>query len=340
MTDPKKKRTQKDVARLAGISQAIVSHVVNQTDKAIPAETRARVLRAKDELGYTPNKAARSLRTQKTFAIACLVPDITNPFFPAFLRGVQEVADRQGYDLIIYDAHELGEKEAHYLRALAGGHVDGAIVVLHHTNGALLPPLLDKGLHLVSLEPGRPEPFSVGHDTVYVDNILASKTAVTYLISLGHTRIGMLAGTEGTPPHHSRLEGYRSALADQDILFQNTLIRGGDYSEKSGYQEMVALLSAPVLPTAVFAANDLMAIGAIQAVQDGGLNVPGDIAILGFDDIPAARLVHPSLTTVTQFQENIGMCAAGLLFDRLRGKSPEGVQSVEMPFEIVIREST
>jgi LacI family transcriptional regulator len=340
MANSRKKLTQKDVARLAGVSQALVSHVVNETDKAIPEATRQRVLKAMDELGYTPNKAARSLRAQKSYTIACIVPDITNAFYPAFLRGIQSVADPKGYDLIIYDSHSSETKELHYLRALGCGHVDGAIAVLFHRDAQIISDLVDEGLHLVTLEGGRPEPDTRLHDVIYVDNRSASRAAVAYLIDRGHTRIGMLSGTKGTPPQRRRLQGYQQALADNVLSFDDLLVRNGDYTEMGGYAEMQALLSLPVVPSAVFAANDLMAIGAMTAVKEHGLCIPQDIAIIGFDDIPAARLVYPRLTTVAQFQQKIGQRAAALLFERLCGTAPEQVQSVEMPFEIIVREST
>jgi LacI family transcriptional regulator len=340
MADSKKKLTQKDVAGLAGVSQAIVSHVVNETDKAIPEATRQRVLKAMDELGYTPNRAARSLRAQKNYSIACIIPDITNAFFPPFLRGIQFVADPHDYDLIIYDSYTSEAKELRYVRSLGCRHVDGAVAVLFHRNAQMINDLLDQGFHLVTLEQGRPQPDTFQHDVVYVDDVSAARKAVTYLIQLGHTRIGILSGTDGTPPQRNRLKGYRQALADHGLIFDDIYVRNGDYTENGGYAEMQALLAVPVRPSAVFAANDLMAIGAMLAAQNDGLRVPEDIAVMGFDDIPAARLVHPTLTTIAQFQDKIGQRAAELLFDRISGKAPEQAQTVEMPFEIIIREST
>ena len=340
MADPHKKLTQKEVARLAGVSQAIVSHVVNQTGKSIPEETRQRVLDAMEELGYTPNKAARSLRTQKSYTIACIVPDLTNTFFPPFLRGVQSVADLHDYDLIIYDSHTSAVKEHRYVKSLGCGHVDGAVASLFHRDQDLVDAMLARGVHLVTLERGCPQSGTRQHDVVYVDNITASRAAVAYLIKLGHTRIGILSGTLGTPPQRSRLEGYRQELKAHALDVDETYVRNGDYTEASGYAEMQALLSLPDRPTAVFAANDLMAVGAMSAVQNQGLRIPQDIAIIGFDDIPAARLVSPALTTVRQFQDQIGQRAASLLFDRLCDKASQDFQFVEMPFEIIVREST
>jgi LacI family transcriptional regulator len=340
MVNSYKKLTQKEVARLAGVSQAIVSHVVNQTGKSIPEETRQRVLDAMEELGYTPNKAARSLRTQKTYTIACIVPDLTNTFFPPFLRGVQSVADLHDYDLIIYDSHTSAVKERRYVKSLSCGQVDGAVASLFHRDPGLVEAMLARGVHLVTMERGRPQPGNRQHDVVYVDDVAASRAAVTHLLQLGHTRIAMLAGTQGTPPRKSRLAGYRQELAAHALNIDENYIRNGDFTEESGYAEMQVLLSMPDQPSAVFAVNDLMAVGAMSAAQNQGLRIPQDIAFIGFDDIPAARLVRPALTTVRQFQDQIGHQAASLLFDRLGGKAPQEVQFVEMPFEIIMREST
>jgi LacI family transcriptional regulator len=150
----------------------------------------------------------------------------------------------------------------------------------------------------------------------------------------------MLAGTEGTPPHQRRLQGYRQALELHQLKYDPHLVRNGDYTETTGYSEMEALLALANRPTAIFAANDLMAIGAIFAVQNAGLRVPEDVAVMGFDDIPAAHLVRPQLTTVRQFQERTGQQAAELLFQRLRRSVPDEVHAIEMPYEIMIREST
>jgi LacI family transcriptional regulator len=214
------------------------------------------------------------------------------------------------------------------------------VAVLFHRDDEIVADLLEKGLHLVTFEGECPQPGKWRHDIVYVDNVSAARAAVAHLIARGHTRIGMLTGTEGTPPQRRRLQGYREALADHNIRFDHALVRQGDFTEKTGYQEMAVLLALPELPSAVFAANDLMAIGAMLAVQNAGLRVPQDVAIMGFDDIPAASLVRPQLTTVRQFQQATGQRAAQLLFEHLCGHAPQENRAIEMPFEIVERAST
>jgi LacI family transcriptional regulator len=331
--------TQADVAKLAGVSQSTVSQVLNRNDIAIPKETRQRVMNAVDQLGYVPNKPAQSLRTQKTYAIASIIPDITNPFYPAFQRGIQSVTSQHNYDLIVYDTEEKEENEKRSLRSLIHAGVDGAIVVLFHHGVEHLRPLNKQNIHIVILG-GRPiSEEELLLDTLYVDNIALAKTSVLYLIEKGHTRIGMIAGLENTPPRQNRIRGFCEALAEHNLPLDEILIQDGDFTETGGYQGMKKLLKLNPRPTAVFAANDLMALGAMMAIREAKLNIPNDIALIGIDDIPAAKLVHPPLTTISQMQENIGRKAAEMIFERIAGTVPEKPRLVEMPFELIIRES-
>jgi LacI family transcriptional regulator len=178
-----------------------------------------------------------------------------------------------------------------------------------------------------------------GIDMLIVDNASAARAAVGYLIDRGHTRIGMVAGIVGTPPREGRVEGYRQALADHHIPLDEILIRAGDFTEAGGYEGMQELLKLSPRPTVVFAANDLMAMGALVALREAGIRVPDQMAIVGFDDIPAARLVHPPLTTVAQFPERLGKRAAEMLFERLGGTAPrEGRRDIR-ECELIIRET-
>ena len=336
-TIPKKRPTQADVAALAGVSQPAVSSVINDSDIAIPEVTRQRILNAMDELGYVRNQSARSLRTSKTHTIATIIPDIGNPYYPAFQRGIQDVTRQHDYDLILYNTDELESEEKRCLRSLEERQVDGAIVVLFHHDYEALRPLLDKGIAIVSLGP-----HDVGEltlDAIYIDNATAAFKAVNYLADKGHARIGMLAGSDETPPRMSRIEGYQLALDRHHLPLDETIIRGGGFTEHGGYESMKKLLRLSPRVTAVFAANDLMAIGAIKAIREAGLAIPDDIAIVGFDDIPAASLISPPLTTVNQFTQQIGQRAAELLFERLNGTVTGNGRVVEMPFELIIRES-
>jgi LacI family transcriptional regulator len=335
----KKRPTQADVARRANVSQALVSYVLNDTSPvSVPPETRQRILEAMTELGYVPNLTARSLRTNKTYTIAGIIPDITNPFYPAFERGIQDVADRQGYNLIMYNTDGTAEKEQKCLNSLRQGRVDGVIAVLFHLSAKDLFPLLEMNIAVVRFEATLKRAGAYPLDNLYVDNVAAAHTAVSYLIKQGHNYIGMIAGQRG--PADYRVQGYYQALRDHGLPLDEALIQRGAFAEAGGYQSMHALLQLSPRPTAVFAANDLMAMGALLALREATLQVPDDVAVMGFDDIPTAKLVHPPLTTVTQFQQRLGRRAAEMLFERLDGSAAEVGRCEEMPYSLIIREST
>lgn len=334
-----RRATQADVAKLAGVSQSAVSQALNRHDSAIPEETRRRVLAAAEQLGYVPNKFAQGLRTKKTYTIASIIPDITNPYYPAFQRGIQSVTSQFNYDLIIYDTEEKEDNEKRSLLSLERAGVDGAIVTLFYLGTEHLRPLIKQNIPVVLLHsrPGPEEDLII--DWIFVDNVSMAKASVSYLIKKGHTRIGMIAGLEGTPPRQNRIRGFFEALSEHNLPMDEVLIQDGDFTEKGGYQGMNKLLKLALRPTAVFAANDLMALGAMTAIRESKLRIPEDIALIGIDDIPAAKLVYPPLTTCTQNQENIGRRAAEMLFERINGIAPDKPRLVEMPFELIIRES-
>lgn len=333
--------TQVDVARLASVSQAMVSYVLaGKSPISIPEETRQRVLRAVEELGYVPNGTARSLRTRRTSTLGVVVPDITNPFYPAFERGVEVAAEERGYDLIVYNTDGRPEKERKSLLSLRQGRVDGLVAIFFHLRAPDLAPLLALGLPVVRLEPSpaATRDLSLPLDSLYVDNRAAAREAVEYLFARGHTRIGMVTGALG--PGEERLAGYRRALAEHGLAAEPGLTAYGEFTLESGYQAMRRLLGLEPRPTAVFAANDMMALGALLAIRDAGLRVPEDLALVGFDDTPATRLVTPPLTTISQFQDRLGRRAAEMLFERLEGRAPpEGGRYEEMPYQLLARGS-
>jgi LacI family transcriptional regulator len=333
-----RKPTQNDVAKRANVSQAMVSYVLNgNASVSIPHETRQRILDAMHDLGYQPSKAARTLRTSKTYTIAGIIPDILNPFYPAFQRGIQDVANSYHYDLITYNTDADPDKERHFCESLLQGRADGLIAVLFHVNARDLLPLLSRGIPVVRLEAERKEPGEFPLDNLYLDNTAASRAAVSYLIGKGHQQIGMLAGHAG--PTRYRVAGYWQALSDARIAPDENLIQTVEFNETGGYTGMQALLQVAPRLTAVFASNDLMAVGAMQAIREAGLRVPEDIAVVGFDDIPAARLISPGLTTVSQHQEQVGRRAAQMLLERLSGSVVSGGRTESLPFELIIRQS-
>jgi LacI family transcriptional regulator len=338
---PRKRTTQSDVARRAGVSQSIVSYVLNGSSRvSIPAATRQRVLAAIEELGYVPDGAARSLRTRRTFTVACVIPDITNPFYPAFERGIQDVAEQHGYDLLAYNTDGDESKERKCLELALRGRVDGLILTPYRLTAEDVRPLAGSGAALVLMGTMPGDLGAIPVDQLYVDNAAAARAAVVHLIDLGHRRIGMVAGEGGTPMREQRVAGYRRALRERGLPLDDVLVRGGGFTEAGGYTAARTLLSAQPDVTAVFAANDLMAIGALNAATDLGLRVPADLSIVGFDGIPAAALVKPPLTTIDQRPDRIGRRAAEALFERLAGTAPPGSRSEALPFELVVRGSS
>ena len=266
-----------------------------------------------------------------------MIPDITNPFYPDFERGIQDVADQHEYDVITYNTDGLADKERKYIRSMLEGRVDGVVAVLFHTSAPALFQLLDRNIPVVRLEATHKNAGERPLDNVYLDNVAAAKTAVEHLITKGHRRIGMLAGHEG--PTSYRLIGYSMMLEQYGIPIDEALIQTGDFNEQGGYEAMGALLAVTPRPTAVFAANDLMAMGAYLAIKEAGLEIPQDMAVVGFDNISTAKLVSPPLTTVDQFQHRVGQRAARMLFERMNGTAALSGRSEELPYQLIVRAS-
>jgi len=333
----KRRPTQADVAQRAGVSQTTVSLVLNNVTIGIPPETRQRVLDVVQALDYVPDRAARSLRTNKSYTIASIIPDITNPFYPALERGIQDQADAHGYDLIIYNTDGNAAKEKKCLQSALQSRVDGIITTLFHQGARDLLSLIQHNIAVVRLEPQYKTPGEYPIDNLFLDNLAAAQEAVTHLIQRGHQQIGLLAGEVGPGP--TRAKGYLQALAAHHLPPDDQFIQPVAFTEEGGYSGMQRLLALPKRPTAIFAANDMVALGAMLAIQEAGLRVPQDVAVVGFDDIPTARLINPPLTTVTQFQVEWGRRAAQLLFERINGSAPPHGRTFEMPYQLIVRQS-
>jgi LacI family transcriptional regulator len=328
--------TQKDIAIAAGVSQAAVSMVLNKTETpSLPAATRARILKLAGELGYQPNHPARVLRSARTMALACVIPDITNPFYPGLVRGLQSVAASAGYDVLIFDTDGRAQGEERATNWLLQGRADGVVGTFFHLRVPQLTTLARKGIPIVRLEsqykPRGPLPI----DSVYIDNAEASVAMTRYLIERGHQRITMILAQVG--PSARRAFGYASAMRAAGLVPE--FVTDSRYSEQSGARAMGEILSqSRDRATAVFCANDMLAVGAMVAARKAGLSVPDDIAIAGFDDIPVAKLL--GLTTVRQPEFDLGALAAHTLLGRLQpgGLEPTG-KSLELKFEILKRSS-
>lgn len=330
-----KRATQRDVANRAGVSQATVSMVLSGNADNLPEETVRRIREAADALGYVPNFLARALKTQLTMTIACVVPDIANPFYPALIRGVQKVAQAAGYDVVALNTDGTPANERHIVEWALRGRVDGIVGVFFALTVADLRVLVDRSVAIVRIESSRKTGGPLPIDDIFVDSHAASAAVVEHLVARGHRRIAMVAGVGG--PQAVRVEGYRDALLRAGL--EPLVVTGNGFTEDAGLEAARELLDRGETPDAIFAANDLLAVGVIRALREHGLRVPEDVAVVGFDNIDAAALVTPPLTTVTQFQDRLGERAAEILIERLQGRREGPGIALEMPYALVERES-
>ncbi|MGP6170466.1 LacI family DNA-binding transcriptional regulator [Microbacterium sp. A204] len=325
--------TIEEVATAAGVSRSTVSRVVNGSTSVSPTALQA-VQSAIAELSYVPNRAARSLASRQTNAIALIVPEDTtrffgDPFFASIVAGITATLGGSDYVLnLLIASDDPGDKMTSFVR---NGGVDGALIVSHHTSDAFVERMSDA---LPVVWGGRPQRQRASEYVVDVDNIAAGRIATQYLIDLGRTRIATIAGPATMLASVDRSEGFRAALADAGLApFAEV---AGDYSEGSGAQA-ARLILADGQPDAIFVASDLMARGAIAALRGAGLRVPEDVAVVGFDDSPVALSADPPLTTVRQPMYAMGEKMAAVLLSRLRGEEPPPVTI--LPTELVVRAS-
>ncbi len=334
--------TQEDVAREAGVSRAVVSYVINNRSGGkvrISEPTRRRVLEVVQRLGYQPNVNARSLRTRRSQLIAVMVPDLTNPFYPLMIRGAQAVAQRAAYDILVYDCDDQPARERSFVWAMLGRMVDGVILVAFHLKAEDVSLLTRAGIEVVGVG-GELRPLGV--DIVVPGEREAVRELMQHLIGRGHRFIAHLAGPPDTPPGRVRLEAYRQALAEAGLAHDESLVRYGAFDREHVAELVGSLFPTPAgdaHPTALFAANDVMAIEAIRTLTRLGWRVPADVAVCGFDNIPEAEVVMPPLTTVDQDAEAIGQRAAELLLERLSADAPLPPREVSIACRLVLRES-
>ncbi len=323
-----------DVARLAGVSTATVSRALNGTGQ-VAEPKRVAIDAAVEQLGYRPNTIARSLVTRSTQTIALLLPDITNPFYAELVKGIQALTLERGYTMLLCTTGFDPELEDRYLRLLRAKHVDGALV-----DGLVLPPdriarFVEDGFPVVCLDrnvDSRAVPL------VQVDNRLGARLATEHLLALGHTRIAHIMGAPARVSEE-RLLGYQGALSRAGVAPDSSLVGLGGFTENGGHDAMEALLAADTGLTAVFAANDLSAIGALNAIAASGRSVPGDISVVGFDDLRLARYTSPPLTTLRQPADVIARHATELLLGMIAGRKPGKLRHLFAP-ELVVRSST
>ncbi|NYF80768.1 LacI family DNA-binding transcriptional regulator [Granulicella arctica] len=312
----------KEIARLADVSLGTVSNVLSGLS-TVREPLRQRVLEAVQALDYQPNQLARGLRRDKTNIIGMIISDISNPFFPAVVKGAEDTAFKNGYRLFLCNSDNDFAKEETYLHELQTYLPSGLIIMTSNINGS--PALADAyrkaGSAVVYVD--RLPPLWTG-DTVTSMNEQGAYDATKYLIDLGHRRLGMITGSSTRTNSDERVQGFRRALREAKITISPEYVQEGYFEKQSGYANATTLLKLLPRPTAIFAANDLMAFGALTAIRDMGLRCPEDVSVIGFDNLDLAEIVTPALTSVDQSGYQLGAVAAQLIADRIRGdKEPK-----------------
>ena len=327
--------TIKDVAEHAGVSPTTVSHVLNETRYVSP-ELVTRVWEAVEDLKYQPNAVARSLRRKQTHTLGMIIPDNSNPFFAEVARGIEDLCFDLGYNVILCNSDQDRDKEQTYIDLLTEKRVDGIVFVAAGGHAEHLQSVLERGVPVVVVDR---ELQDIQCDRVLTDNWSGGRQATEHFIERGHKRIACIAGPSDLTPSWERVRGYREALEAAGLPFDKQLIRRGDFRAPSGYTAMQELLALPKPPTAVFVCNDLMAIGAMRAISEQGLGIPGDVAVVGFDDIALASYTNPRLTTVAQPRQEMGRLAAELLIERVRDND-RPFQRQLLETRLIIRQSS
>ncbi len=329
--------TLKDVAELAGVDVSTASRVVNGAGFRVREDTRQRVLAAARDLGYQPNALARSLRVGRSNMFALLVPDITNPFFAELSKGAEDATSSYGYSLILCNTEDRADTEEEYIRALRERQIDGFLLATSHAGDVAAKRLIDANYPVVLVN-RRMRGVRTGY--VVADDAPGARQAVSHLISLGHRRIAHITGYPHADTAVRRRDAYVATMTAHglgDIARELTV--QGDYTLKAGQQAMEQLLDLTEPSTAVFAANDIMALGAMTTARERGVRVPQDMAIVGFNDIVLARLSCPTLTTVRTPIYEMGALAAQMLVKRVKGEDPSPA-GIVLRNELIVRESS
>lgn len=334
--------TIKTIAEKLGVSYATVSRALNNHPD-VNNETKKTVIEKANELGYQPNAIARGLVNKETKTIGLMIPDITNPFFPQVARGVEEAAATADYNIFLCNTNWNSEREKHYVNALRQKQVDGLIMTPSSEKIPYLDKLLNSNLETVFISS-----FIKLNDytSIIVDNAAGTEKAVEYLINKGHLNIGFIGAGEGRYANQERLKGYKKALKKNNLKVEekNIINIKNSYDRKSGYNLMNHILDSfdkNKLPSAVVCYNDLMALGVIQALKEENYQIPDDMAVIGFDDIPFSSLPEVQLTTVAQPKYEMGKIALETLIEKIKTDSKKQFkEKIVMSPELIIRETS
>jgi LacI family transcriptional regulator len=326
--------TISEVAARAGVSTATVSRVIAGTGQ-VGDTLRDRVLRAARQLDYLPNRVARNLRVRATRTIGAVIPDILNPFFTAIVRGIEDALQPEGYTLLLGNSDGEAERERLYLDTLRAEGVAGIVFVPSNGEKNAYRSLRRAGVPVVAIDRS---PVGLDVDLVEVTNEEGAHAAVAHLVGVGWKRIGLIAGPTQLNVSRERERGYERALKEAGLAASPDLVRRADFHEQGGYDAMRSLLELPERPSAVFVANNLMSMGALHAISDAGLEIPRDIGIVSFDDVPWGAWLQPPLTVVDQPAHHLGTTAARILLSRLRDPD-RPIRKVVLKTKLVVRAS-
>lgn len=326
--------TIKDVANLAGVHPSTVSRVIND-DSRISEKTKNKVLLIIKKLGYTPNAIARGLKIKRTYTLGMLIPDITNPFFAEIARGVEDAANANGFNIILCNTDDKLKKERIYLEILKGKRVDGLILGTAHIKDKSILELEKKKFPYVLISRNIEK---LNKNCIIVDDVEGGIMATEYLIKIGHRRIAHITGPLKTRSALNRLKGYKLALKKYEIEYGDELVGEGDFRIKGGYQAMKKFLKLSKPPTAIFAGNDLLALGAMQVIQKKNFHIPEDFSVVGFNDIKLASFVYPPLTTIRQPMLEMGALAVKTLL-RIIEEGEFNQRKIVLKSKLIIRES-
>lgn len=336
MPQPRQRVSIKTVAERAGVSTATVSYVLSARREVAPS-TRRRVEQAISELGYRPNHVARSMRTQRTYTMALIVPTILNPYYPVVARGLQDVLEPAGYHGIISCTDGELDNEQRLIDQMVSRRVDGIGFSSYYRHRQSVQSALDADIPVVLLGTHSPE---YGADAVGQDDIGGGRRAAQHLLEQGRQRIAFITGPEGEGPAADRVLGYQSALHNSGLDTPNEYVVRTEFSRPGGADGMRRLLAVEPRPDAVICTNDIVAIGAIDTLREAGLRIPEDIAVVGFDDIEAASLVSPSLTTIANPARQVGQAVGRLLLQRIQETEPQPPQAIAFATHLIKRQSS
>jgi len=331
------KITIKDIAKMADVSTATVSKVVNNKDKNISEATRQRILALIEEYNYVPNRVASSMVTKKTHSIGLVIPDIANPFFPEIARGVEDIANKHGYHVILCNTDNDLKKEVAYIAMLQEKMVDGIILTASAMRASDTLDLSRIHVPVITVDRDVEEEKIKGK--IIVDNASGAYEAVRYMLENGYKRILHLAGPYTSEPSRARYKGYCDAHTDLGKEISEELFIEGFYTSEWGYEGIKAVLNKGIPFDGIFCGNDLIALGAMKALREQGINIPEDVGIVGFDDIYMTTMIEPRLTTVHQPNYQMGYKAAQMLIKFIEEEVIEKQIEV-LKTKLIIREST